>query len=49
MNYRVARPKNERLIKEKEKQMENNAVLLQSLSDIHNQLHHGPGTSHVDR
>jgi hypothetical protein len=30
---------NERLIKEQEKQMEINAVLLQSLSDIQRQLH----------
>jgi hypothetical protein len=40
---------NKRLIKEKEKQMEINAVLLQSLSDIQRQLQHGPATSHVDR
>jgi hypothetical protein len=40
---------NERLIKEKEKQMEINAVLLQSLSDIQSQLQHGPDTSHADR
>jgi hypothetical protein len=40
---------NERLIKEQEKQMEINAVLLQSLSDIQRQLQHGPDTSHVDR
>jgi hypothetical protein len=40
---------NERLIKEKEKQMEINVVLLQSLSDIKRQLQHGPATIHVDR
>jgi hypothetical protein len=40
---------NERLIKEKEKQTEINAVLLQSLSDIQRQLQHEPATSHVDQ
>jgi hypothetical protein len=40
---------NERLIKEKEKQIEINAVLLQSLSDIQRQLQHGPATNHMDR
>jgi hypothetical protein len=40
---------NERLIKEQEKQMEINAVLLQSLFDIQRQLQHGPDTSHADR
>jgi hypothetical protein len=40
---------NERLIKEKEKKMEINAVLLQSLSDIQRQLQDGPDTSHADR
>jgi hypothetical protein len=40
---------NERLIKEQEKQTEINAVLLQSLSDIQRQLHHGPDTSHADQ
>jgi hypothetical protein len=40
---------NERLIKDKEKKMEINVVLLQSLSDIQRQLQHGPATSHVDR
>jgi hypothetical protein len=40
---------NERLIKEQEKKMEINAVLLQSLSDIQRHLQHGPDTSHVDR
>jgi hypothetical protein len=40
---------NERLIKEKEKKTKINAVLLQSLSNIHRQLQHGPATSHVDR
>jgi hypothetical protein len=40
---------NERLIKEKEKKMEINAVLLQRLSDIQRQLQHGPDTSHVDQ
>jgi hypothetical protein len=33
---------NERMIKEQEKQMEINAVLLQSLSDIQRQLQHEP-------
>jgi hypothetical protein len=40
---------NKRLIKEKEKQMEINAVLLQILSNIHRQLQHGPAIIHVDR
>jgi hypothetical protein len=40
---------NERLIKEKEKQTKINAVLLQSLSDIQRQLHHGPNINHADR
>jgi hypothetical protein len=40
---------NERLIKDKEKKMEINVVLLQILSDIQRQLHHEPATSHVDR
>jgi hypothetical protein len=40
---------NEILIKEQEKQMEINAVFLQSLSDIQRQLQHGPATSHVDQ
>jgi hypothetical protein len=40
---------NEILIKEKEKKIEINAVLLQSLSDIQRKLQHGPATSHVDR
>jgi hypothetical protein len=40
---------NEILIKEKEKQTEINAVLLQSLSDIQRKLQHGPTTSHVDQ
>jgi hypothetical protein len=40
---------NERLIKEKEKKTEINAVLLQSLSDIQRQLQHGPDTSHADQ
>jgi hypothetical protein len=39
---------NERLIKEKEKQTEINAVLLQSLSDMQRQLQHEPDTSHAD-
>jgi hypothetical protein len=39
---------NERLIKEKEKQTQINAVLLQSLSDIQRQLQHGLATNHVD-
>jgi hypothetical protein len=45
----ICKADNERLIKEKEKQMKINAVLLQSLSDIQRQLKHGPATSHVDR
>jgi hypothetical protein len=40
---------NERLIKEQEKKMKINAVLLESLSDIQRQLQHGPDTSHVDQ
>jgi hypothetical protein len=40
---------NERLIKEQEKQIEINTVLLQSLSDIQRQLQHKPTTSHADR
>jgi hypothetical protein len=40
---------NERLIKEKEKQTEINAVLLQSLSDIQRQLQHGPDNSHANQ
>jgi hypothetical protein len=40
---------NERLIKEKEKQTEIDAVLLHSLFDIQRQLQYGPDTSHVDR
>ena len=39
---------NERLIKEQEKKMEIDAVLLQSLSDIQRQLQHRPNTSHTD-
>jgi hypothetical protein len=37
------------MIKEKEKQTEINAVLLQSLSYIQRQLQHGPTSSHVDK
>jgi hypothetical protein len=37
------------MIKEKEKQMEINAVLLQSLSDIQTQLQHESDTNHGDR
>jgi hypothetical protein len=40
---------NERLIKEQEKQMEINVVLLQILSDIKRQLQYGPATSQVDQ
>jgi hypothetical protein len=40
---------NERVIKDQEKKMEINAVLLQSLSDIQRQLQHEPDTSHVNR
>jgi hypothetical protein len=40
---------NERLIKDKEKQTEINAVLLPILSDIQRQLQHEPATSHVDQ
>jgi hypothetical protein len=40
---------NERLIKEKEKKIEINAVLLKILSDIQRQLQHGPAANHVDR
>jgi hypothetical protein len=39
---------NERLIKEKEKKMKINVVLLHSLFDIQKQLQHGPDTSHMD-
>jgi hypothetical protein len=39
---------NEILIKDKEKQTKVNAVLMQILSSIQRQLHHGPTTSHVD-
>jgi hypothetical protein len=39
---------NERLIKEQEKKIEINAVLLQNLSDIQRQLQHEPNTSHVE-
>jgi hypothetical protein len=37
------------MIKEKEKQTEINAVLLQILSNIQRQLQHDPTSSHVDR
>jgi hypothetical protein len=37
------------LIKEQEKKIEINAILLQSLSDIQRQLQHEPATSHADR
>jgi len=40
---------NERLIKEQEKKIEINAVLLQSLSNIQIQLQHEPDTSHANR
>jgi len=40
---------NERLIKEQEKQIEINTILLQILSDIQRQLQHEPATNHVDR
>jgi hypothetical protein len=39
---------NERLIKEQDKQIEINTILLQSLSDIHRQLQHEPTTNHAD-
>jgi predicted nucleic acid-binding protein len=40
---------NQRIIKEKEKQIEINAILLQILLDIKKKRQHGPITSHVDR
>jgi hypothetical protein len=40
---------NERMIKEQEKKIGINAVLLQSLSDIQRQLQHGLETSQMDR
>jgi hypothetical protein len=45
----ICKANNERLIKEKEKQTEINAVLLQSLSYIQRQLQHEPTTNHMDR
>jgi hypothetical protein len=40
---------NERLIKEQEKKIEINAILLQIMSDIQRQLQHGPTANNVDR
>ena len=40
---------NERTIKEYEKKIEINAVLLQILLDIQRQLQHGPTSSHMEK
>jgi hypothetical protein len=40
---------NERMIKEEERKIEINTILLKILSDIKRKLQHGPTSSHVDK